>query len=750
MRGRLRVGLIIGALIALLVLVVWAGDLFVRLRLQLNDVYFLDSPVTDHIVLIAIDDDSLAAYGRTPVEWSRAVFADLVEQLGAAQARVVAFDILFAQSTPDDAVFAEAIRAARAGEGRTRFVMPVVGVQEATRGAAGGIQFQEALRPTETLASAVDYLGFVNAFADADETVRRQPSYVEAGTAQGYSFGLTTFLAYLRIPAAALPQIITFDGDTLAVAGEHRIPVDDLGFWRQNFFARAESDGAGFVTVSFQDVLEGSVDPALFTGKIVMIGLMNSVNAPDERSTPLMVSMAGVEIHAHAVETLLQGIPLTEQSRSSQALSIVLICLVAGGVFVHFRWYVMLLVALLLLLGWAIFAFVTFGTQHLVINLFHPFLAIALTLIGCVGAQITSEINRRRSAEHWLAIIQRQKELLETVLGGSPAGIVVLDRFGCVNSGNRAFLESFGLSSAAVADKKLTALLEEARLPEDTRQKIVDGLAGRDPFSVEFKRDTTTYMVSAALLPTDHRWVIVFNDVSALAELSELKTQMIRMLSHDLKNPLASAIGFSELLIEPHEHELTQEMQVTFAENIRRAANSMLLIINETLSMEQMRSGRMRKRRLDIAEQIDQMKKIHLIDAEQHGHALTFDLAADVPPVLGDAFQVSQAITNLISNAIKYTPDGGSISIRLRRDGDWARVEVEDNGYGMNAEAQANLFKEFFRAEATAHIRGTGLGLSLVKAITDAHGGKIDVVSAEGQGSTFTLRLPLAREGADT
>jgi len=159
MGKRVRIGLLIGGISALLVLLFWWGDLFDRLRLQLNDVYFLDAPVTDQVMLIAIDDDSLDAYGRTPVEWSRGVFADLVDILGAAQARVVAFDILFAQSTPADAEFAAAMRTARTGEGRTRFIMPLVGVEQIEASVPGSLRFAEVLRPTETLGLKLTTLG---------------------------------------------------------------------------------------------------------------------------------------------------------------------------------------------------------------------------------------------------------------------------------------------------------------------------------------------------------------------------------------------------------------------------------------------------------------------------------------------------------------------------------------------------------------------------------------------------------------
>jgi signal transduction histidine kinase len=112
---------------------------------------------------------------------------------------------------------------------------------------------------------------------------------------------------------------------------------------------------------------------------------------------------------------------------------------------------------------------------------------------------------------------------------------------------------------------------------------------------------------------------------------------------------------------------------------------------------------------------------------------------------MGDYRQLFQGITNLIGNAVKYTPENGKIEVRLSKQGNMVRFEVQDNGYGISEDGQKHLFQEFYRVRsaATAHIQGTGLGLSLVKAVIEAHGGKIWVVSKEGVGSTFFVEIPI-------
>ncbi|MBE2269228.1 MAG: CHASE2 domain-containing protein, partial [Anaerolinea sp.] len=462
--AQFRAALTIAVVAAVVVFILWAGDLFVRLRLQLNDVYFLPTPVSDQIVLVAIDDASLEQFGRTPVEWSRTVFADFVRILAAARARIVTFDILFAQATPDDVEFAAAMQAARQTQSRTRFVMPIVGVERAPD-EAHAISYQETLRPTPGLAAVLDYLGYVNVFTDADNRVRRQPSLVTAGSGRGYSLSITTFLAYLRVPAAAFEQVVTVENGTLTIAGGHQLAIDANGIWRQDFFAPSQSV-EGFTTVSFRDVVNGGVDPAVFDDKIVMVGLMNSVNAPDERATPLQPSMAGVEIHAHAVETLLQGITLTEQSRLSEAVTILATALVSSLIYTRLRWRGMTITALILGVVMVLCAFTLFAVRREVINLFHPLLTLIVALLLSIGWQITTETNRRRSAEHLLAVIQRQKDLLEAIVRGSPAGIVVVDRAGILTHANQAFTEAVGLEKKTLIDQPLASVIDAIGLTD--------------------------------------------------------------------------------------------------------------------------------------------------------------------------------------------------------------------------------------------------------------------------------------------
>jgi len=166
-------------------------------------------------------------------------------------------------------------------------------------------------------------------------------------------------------------------------------------------------------------------------------------------------------------------------------------------------------------------------------------------------------------------------------------------------------------------------------------------------------------------------------------------------------------------------------------------------LISDILDMERIEAGIGRR-----VEPLDWGELVRdVIDelTETPRHAITLDTQADLPTVWGDRVQLRQALVNLIGNAIKYTPTGGRITVRSREADEELLVNVEDNGLGIPADRLPNLFKRFYRAKqpGTEAIGGTGLGLSLVKAVIEGHSGRVWVQSQENKGSTFGFALPL-------
>ncbi|MCU0512984.1 MAG: CHASE2 domain-containing protein [Anaerolineae bacterium] len=237
-RERLRNALLSGLLLALLLLALWAGRWFPVVALSLEDIYFLPQPIDDRVIVVTMDNASFNRYGRSVAEWPRTLYADFIRQMSAAGARVVALDVLFFESTPDDEAVAAAIREARQSEAGTRVVLAAAASEPALPPASpqNALYFRSGSLPLPLLRDSGAYAGFVNTLPDADSRLRRQPSLLVIEGTTHYSFAITTFLAYLRVPAGAFAQLVTPADRALFLTPQHVLPVDASGMWRQNYF----------------------------------------------------------------------------------------------------------------------------------------------------------------------------------------------------------------------------------------------------------------------------------------------------------------------------------------------------------------------------------------------------------------------------------------------------------------------------------------------------------------------------------
>ena len=252
-----------------------------------------------------------------------------------------------------------------------------------------------------------------------------------------------------------------------------------------------------------------------------------------------------------------------------------------------------------------------------------------------------------------------------------------------------------------------------------------------------------------------------------LHEINQVKSEFLANMSHELRTPLNSIIGFSELL---ENGKGLKEKQIRFATNIRRSGNVLLELINDILDLAKLEAGKMEVRpsEFSIYQMLEELCEMvrHLADTKNI--QLTHTIDADWPMIFQDKVKVRQVLTNLLSNAIKFTPEGGRIVIRGARleaysvsdqddfepDPDslpppMLQIEVEDTGVGIAAGDQAIIFQKFRQGASvigndslTREVSGTGLGLSIVKELCVLMGGWIELKSAVGQGSTFTVALP--------
>jgi PAS domain S-box-containing protein len=240
--------------------------------------------------------------------------------------------------------------------------------------------------------------------------------------------------------------------------------------------------------------------------------------------------------------------------------------------------------------------------------------------------------------------------------------------------------------------------------------------------------------------------LFVFRDVTREREVDRMKTEFVSLVSHELRTPLTSIKGYVDLLLDEEAGAIT-EQQRQFMVIVKNNADRLVGLINDLLDIARIEAGKVeiRHESLQLPALIQVAANGLLRQIEAKGQHFSVDLAPELPPLLGDQGRVIQILTNLLSNAHKYTQAGGSIVIAARRDGGEVRVEVRDTGIGLTAEEQSQLFAKFFRAtnRATQEVGGTGLGLAITRSLVQMHGGQITVQSAPGEGSTFSFTLPI-------
>ncbi len=266
------------------------------------------------------------------------------------------------------------------------------------------------------------------------------------------------------------------------------------------------------------------------------------------------------------------------------------------------------------------------------------------------------------------------------------------------------------------------------------------------------RRDGTTYdaVVSATpILDEDGEivnFVSVQHDISALKEIDRLKSQFVSDVSHELRTPLTNIRLYVDLLGATEDRGKSRR----YLRTLTRESDRLTYLIDDLLSLSRLeaRTKPLATRPVDINELLEALVEDRRTLASQRGLELRLDAEEQLPAAPGDERLLIQVFTNLLTNAMNYTPNGGQITLRTyrttERGQDWVAVEVEDTGLGIALDEQSMIFGRFFRGKASQDTGapGTGLGLAICKQITERHGGKLAVESELGRGSRFTVHLP--------
>jgi PAS domain S-box-containing protein len=268
------------------------------------------------------------------------------------------------------------------------------------------------------------------------------------------------------------------------------------------------------------------------------------------------------------------------------------------------------------------------------------------------------------------------------------------------------------------------------------------------------RRDGGTLWVRASFTPIHEPggpitgWLVVDSDMSRQREVDRLKNELVSTVSHELRTPLGSMCGFAELLLA---REHPPERQRKFLSIILEEGRRLGKLVDDFLDIQRIESGR-QTYAFETADLSALVQEAVAAFGGVRGANVTVVLAdPPLPPLRMDPARIRQVLANLISNAIKFSPNGGDVTVRTAHHPGWARVSVVDHGIGIPYDAQSRLFTRFFRVDNrdTRQIGGTGLGLALVKALVEAHGGQVGLESEPGVGSTFWFDLPTGEGGEE-
>jgi len=250
-----------------------------------------------------------------------------------------------------------------------------------------------------------------------------------------------------------------------------------------------------------------------------------------------------------------------------------------------------------------------------------------------------------------------------------------------------------------------------------------------------------------------HRARVAEHSARVEAELaSKVKSEFIANMSHELRTPLNAIIGFSRLLSEQEQRQLSDTEVTDYANLIHDAAGHLLAVINNILDISKIQSGKcvVDMREVNLGEVLSASASSFRLMAQEAGVALEERIDRDLPCISGDPVRLRQVFTNLISNALKFTTSGGSVTLVAEIRGNDIIVSVTDTGVGMT-ESEVSLALTPFGQVDSSHNRwreGTGLGLPIARALVQLHGGKLKIDSTKGQGTRVEVSIPLPRTAA--
>jgi PAS domain S-box-containing protein len=370
---------------------------------------------------------------------------------------------------------------------------------------------------------------------------------------------------------------------------------------------------------------------------------------------------------------------------------------------------------------------------------------------------VTDQVRAKREIEDLAQAMAERSARLDSILASMTDGLWVYDAVGSVVSVNEAALTMFGLGSRTEAIEHGSFTKFNLRYP-DGRQVPADDL----PFARALRGMTVPdYLaigrhlingkdidLSIAAAPIESNGVVgavlVMRDITALQELDRKKDEFLSVASHELRTPLTTIKGYTQLLSQTIT-DLPAAEQETYLNAVLGEIDRMMGLISELLDVSRIETNRLQIERQPIRWLEFLERRASAFRVQNPARNITFEGTARETTLLVDPDRMRQVVDNLLSNAIKYSPEGSPIEVNAAIEDSCMLTSVVDRGIGIPADEIPKLFERFHRARnvSSRYYGGLGLGLYIAKAIIEAHSGSIAVASEEGQGATFTIRLPL-------
>lgn len=376
--------------------------------------------------------------------------------------------------------------------------------------------------------------------------------------------------------------------------------------------------------------------------------------------------------------------------------------------------------------------------------------------VGQLALTFNQMSDRLRNSYQRIALEKQRDEILLESMG---EGMIALDEKGAIvliNSNAQTMLNLIDKSVIGMpVHKAFTLYDEKSKSITPSHRPEMMALHGTSPEDTIFTfhiKDEKPLMLHVNASPVNINGktagaIVILRDVTREREVDRMKTEFISLASHQLRTPLSAIKWFTEMLLAGDAGKLKPDQQ-EFAQNIYDSSERMIQLVSSLLNISRIESGRIiiDPKPTDLSELISGIVNDLKAKTEEKKQTLIISVHKELPKINLDPRLIGQVYLNLLTNAIKYTPVGGEITVFVSRQDGQVVSQITDNGYGIPKQEQGKVFQKFFRAENAVKVEtdGTGLGLYLIKAIIESSGGKIWFESEESKGTTFWFSLPLS------